>query len=905
MSRLTTFSRRVCAALMLLSLSVATTFVHAQYLSFHIDAPNGIDYDVLRQDIGTLKITFSNRSDFQNVKKYEEHGYDLAADFKNSYNDNSIRYCSYDLSLNAGGEDEGAWWGNANLAAFNVRDLRRILSISSSQPIYYRIYSPHFSRNRILVGEITPSDEQRITFRHDDWAPQSHRVAFQPVVGRDGTKVEALLAPDLRIGTCNGTYSYSNMYELTEPFAVYTQVGDTLRYLVAPKEENLALHADSVLVTDTTTCVTSDFRKATLCYFYITDTKGNLCPTQGGLGSVYYPQKLAVCLNTGSYGYGFYNVNGTLTLTAADGTKGAYVLPGTQIFQYSRPSVQTTDPDFLMPYNGQSWYVIGQVTIPASTEPVNLSVGKSSPMRVVTTLTDAAPYADNLNLRAVSYVSAPYAWGNDIRINIESREVSRQVQGNDLVITTLVEGSTSKPALKLTANYSAHSDTIAAGINAEASFNDEYYPPIKVDNEYRFTQEQFALDSTDNPYQRVNFSTLHPIKFVIPCHLMQEGYKLISDFPLNFVATHHEGCAKLIALGSESPIPYDTLTVILPEDQFYYRWYMKQGKTKPADDHIFKFKLEATGPFEQHLPDNQFAMLRVTNLGVDSVYVFNDVPDYKLFESYNAKYNAGNKQLYYAREAIPLHAGYNEHTIEYRQIKIEKDTFNTVNYWVNARYGYRDEDGSYHPSYTSYTRPDVSGTLERMQTNTPDNAINISTLSWANLAVTAGSSFDPAYLIEVAPSDADTIVSIYKSRYKKTNFTFNGESVMPGFEWLNMCFNNQQTHVAPGYIFNNRRGTMNLLPGHYTVEGVAWVENAETGHADPVPFSTTFDVPSSGIVELNPSITEGISSVPAGDGGAPQVQARFTIDGRRIATPQPGVNIVKMTDGTVHKVIVK
>lgn len=33
--------------------------------------------------------------------------------------------------------------------------------------------------------------------------------------------------------------------------------------------------------------------------------------------------------------------------------------------------------------------------------------------------------------------------------------------------------------------------------------------------------------------------------------------------------------------------------------------------------------------------------------------------------------------------------------------------------------------------------------------------------------------------------------------------------------------------------------------------------------------------------------------------------ARYTMDGRHLSKPQPGVNIVRMTDGTTKKVIVK
>lgn len=903
MSYPTTFSRRLCTAL-LLYLSFATAFVHAQYLSIRIDAPKGMDYDALRQDFGTLKISFSNSAYFQDVNNYVNNIADLSDDI---YKRNAkITYRRYDLNLNAGNEEEGAWWGNTNLAAFSLSDLRRYLGISKDASIYYRIYTPHINRNRIIVGEITPSDEQRIIIRHSEWADQSRRVVFQPVIGRDGTTVNAILAPDLRVGACNG--GIINMFNFTEPFAVYTQVGDTLRYLVAPTKKNLALHADSILVTDTTTCVTTDFRKATLCYFYITDTQGNLCPTQGVLGSVYYPQKPVTNIVGNYYGYGFINFNGNFDLTAPDGTKGAYVLPGTQTFQYGNPRVQTSDPNFLMPYNGQSYYVISQVTIPASTEPINLSLGTSNPMRVVTTLTDAAPYADHLQLRAFSHASAPYAWGKDVRINIESREVSRQVQGNDLVITTLVDNNTSKPALKLSTVYGEQSDTIAAGINAEGSFNDEYYPPVKVDDEYHITQNTFCLDSAKS--HRLDFTTLHPVNFVIPCHLMQKGYRLISDYPIKFNATHHIGCARPLAVGSESPVPYDTITVVLPEGD-NYQWFLQQGNVKPDDSHKYEFKLEATGPFEQHLPDDKFALLRVSNLGVDNVYTFNDVPEYKEFHYYNViSDDANGKQLYYAAESIPLHAGYNEHTIEYRQIKIEKDTF-SVNYWVDGRNFFVDEEGISHPSYPQFNSyPTQYARLDAKEAHTPDKAINVSTGSTPNIGVKCVDSYAPAYLIEVAPSEADTTISIYNDKPVMTSFTFNGLPKMPNFEWLNICYNNQQIHVAPySSFYARRRSRMSLLPGHYTMTGVALEEGVdnETGESllTKTPINIAFDIPSADAIELHPSIADAIAPVLTEGYGAPQVQARYTIDGRRIAEPQAGVNIIKMTDGTVRKVVVK
>ena len=36
-----------------------------------------------------------------------------------------------------------------------------------------------------------------------------------------------------------------------------------------------------------------------------------------------------------------------------------------------------------------------------------------------------------------------------------------------------------------------------------------------------------------------------------------------------------------------------------------------------------------------------------------------------------------------------------------------------------------------------------------------------------------------------------------------------------------------------------------------------------------------------------------------------EVVARYSLDGRRLAAPQKGVNILKMSDGTTRKVVVK
>ncbi|WP_337364278.1 hypothetical protein [Prevotellamassilia timonensis] len=892
--KLTNHLRRVLAAT-LFGLGCHTAALHAQNIMLHLDAPQGIDAQTLAADIGTLKITFSNSKDFFDTSLYAANTLDLGSDYYNeggSSKDKYHKYYSRELTLNADDGNGNAWWGNTNKIEFKFDNLRRYVSGRTDQPIYYRIYSPHFSR--IITGQIDPTDAEEVTLHHTELT-QARRVAFMPPVGRDGNAVPAILAPDLRIGTCNGFRGYNpNMQDLTEPFARYAYKGDTLRYLVVPNSSELALHADSIVVTDTTTCVTTDYRKAVECRFYITDSQGQLCPvTNGQLASVYYKLQPGFKSDTGFRGYGDYNFGGNIfEPTAPDGTHAAYALPGRQTFQLRMPTVQTTDPDFLMPYNADGGYILGEVTIPASTEPVSLSIAKSKPLRVTTTLADAAPYADHLQFSAHTYVNPPYSWADDTKMSVECKEVSRQIKGNDLVVTTLVEGST-WPILALNAQYGAQSDTIASVLSTYCSL---YSDPFDPRTEFSLTLKNFHLPP---------FSKLHPVKFIVPCHLLQQGEELYihgqlsvaEDWRCSTFATHHEGCAKSLNPGTATPVPHDTLTVILPEGN--HEWCVGKKGEKLDSANIHTFTLGATDTLTQTIYDREFALLRVNCLGADSIYVYNKVPAWHHY--CQSKFTKG--RFYYADEAIPLRPGYNERTITWREAKLQKDTLYSLSYWLEAPITYVDEDGSYYTSYTYFSHPDNYLSLEKLQTATPDSAICISTGSRVNLAVYTRGTFDPARFITINPSEADTTVAVYTQKTVRVNFFYKG-GIVPGFERLNMCYGNEQTHIVPHSRFY-RRSRMDLEPGHYTMSGVVAYEDDNTGYYVTTPFSIAFDIEANHptTIELCPDPT-AVAAAPA-DSAPAKAAACYAPDGRRISTPQPGLNIIKMTDGTVRKVIVK
>lgn len=877
---------RVLAAT-LLGLGCHTAALHAQNIMLRLDAPQGIDAQTLAADIGTLKITFSNSNDFFETSRYAANTLDFGSDYYNNGSDSYHHYFSRELTLNADDGNGNAWWGNQNKTWLKFETVRRQVSGRTGQPIYYRIYSPHFSR--IITGQIDPTDAEEVTLHHTELV-QARRVAFMPPVGRDGNAVPAILAPDLRIGTVTNGLGGPNMHDLTEPFARYAYKGDTLRYLVAPKSSELALHADSIVVTDTTTCVTTDYRKAVECHFYITDSQGQLCPVSNGeLASVYYSSKRG-------RGYGDYNFGGIcFEPTAPDGTHAAYALPGRQTFQLRLPTVQTTDPDFLMPYNADLGYILGEVTIPASTEPVSLSIAQSKPLRVTTTLADAAPYADHLQFSAHTYVNPPYSWQENKQMYVACKEVSRQIKGNDLVVTTLVEGST-YPYLALNAQYGVQSDTIASVLSKQCCL---YSYPGDPRTEFSLTYKNF-YDGNFNTLPA--FSQLHPVKFVVPCHQFQTGRMLnlfgtynqgyISDLP-----SHHNGCAKQLQPGSADPIPYDTITIILPEGE--YDWVMQKDLDEYNSAPHHAFTLANTDTLVQRLQPTDFALLRVSCLGVDSIYVYNNVPKYHRYRQ--SKLTRG--RLYYADEEIPLSPGYNERTITWREAKLQKDTLRGMSYWLEAPITYLDEDGSYYTSYTGFSRADNYLVLEKLETATPDSAICISTGSKANLAVWSSGAYATARFITINPSEADTTIAVYTQGYVRVNFSYKGGRV-PGFERLNMCYGNEQTHIVPHSRFYYR-SLMDLEPGHYTMSGIVAYEDDATGEYVLTPFGIAFDVEAGGIrtIELCPDPT-AIAAAPA-DSAPAKAAACYAPDGRRISTPQSGLNIIKMTDGTVRKVIVK
>ena len=891
------FRRAITAAL--LCICFHSQFLYAQRLSVRLGAPQGVDVETLRSDVGTLEITFSNNPAFQDLSNYANECLPLSSNYDQG-DANLYRYHSYQFRLNSGDDNSSAWWG---IPMIDISSLCRAINCKFGDYAYYRIYSMHL--NRIITGKILLSKDENVTISRNDLA-SARRVIFQPVIDRNGAPVSAMLAPDLRVGSC---YGYSNNVINMEPYfngpwALYALPGDILRYLVIPRSNELALHVDSITVADTPDqTITTDYRQAVECRFYITDSKGAQCPVDGTLNSVYYKeQKWKKPTNSKFYGYGFYNVARELTLTAPDGTCAAYVLPGTQSFQISKFLVKTSDPDFLTPCNADGGYIIKELTVPESTEPVNLSLGRSKPLKVTIALADAAPFADYIYFLVTNKVSRPYAWRDNRSMNVPTKIISREIKGNDVIWTMMVEGSTF-PSISIGAsNY--EKETFAPTV---ARWTYIYESPSDQRTEFHLTQEDFSKGLKD-----LSFGELHPVKFIIPCHLLQGGkYRLhlsgkygkeqtgeYDDVSTYF--THRGECAKSFGTG-ENPVPYDTLTLILPEGQ--YNWYMQNSnENEESEASIFsqRFTLTATDDLVQPLSEKAYTLLRVKDLGLERVHTYcNNLPT--AFPYY--KCAISKNSIVFADETIPLHNGYNEYSVDYRQVKIEKEADTSIGYTLKSPlFIGADDENPFHTSAQYYGSSNNYIGLGNQETITGDSAILVSKNSQADLILRYRNSGNN-HIVRINPSSADTMVIAHCQ--KPVRVTFSYEQVAG--VWTNslrqfdLFFAKERTRIIPyNYSLFERRKYTDLVPGAYSVSCVFLVDDVE--HHVAADFIVEEDKPMT--VELKEFDPTSITS-PLDTNVSGKVKARYTIDGRQIAAPQRGINILRMEDGSLRKVMIK
>lgn len=769
-------------------------------------------------------------------------------------------------------------------------DVQRNLGLEAGSTLYYRFYDPRFIKPIKGSAVIAPdaAGYQKISITQ---TADYKRVTFNPVIGRDGNVVRAVLAPDMYAGSVGmGTYSRVNVVDLDEDsYSVFAPVGEKVRYVVMPQGTNCSLHVDSLTMGSEDAVVNTDYRDAVKCSLYIKDTKGNNCPITSGIPkTTYYCQPKGA----GSYGYGTY---GNQISEASDGTTYVYyALPGRQLFEVGNPQVDTSDPDFLMPYSSWSNWLVYEVTVGRGTRVQDVTLATSNPVTISALIKGAARFAQSACLK----FKASYLYPEeDYFVRLQSAPVERKAVGNDLKLSYRINGACNKVQASLSYNFSEASDTISTAIEAHWAGNEWNHQNLSL------TGKDF---SAANPlFDGLDFGKVHPVKFVIPCPYLKENASArVALFNNNLslaTGTHHAGCSKSIL--NEAPfIPNDTLTFLLPEGTIDYS-VMADEETISRKDNLDLTSRDdlLIEPFATN-----YSLLRVSDADGEHLINVTDGSENYKYESSpivqlepTGAEGASEQHVYFSYPVtIPLQPGFNDYTRNYREVKLTKAKDLTL--WPATRY-IGEEVESY---YANLSIPD-----DAVQSSSKERRIHLPQGQGMLLAAYTG-GITGVQLFDILPSDNDTLLVFpYGETRKRVEFYYNGESISTkcvGHNGFNLFY--EPNHVRIGFLDGARYNpwTMNrmqLYSGKYQVSGILFMGDKDS--YEEVPFGpVSFEVTDKAVsVELNPEYT-GIGAVEANESAA-TIVARYTIDGRRINHPQSGINLLQMSDGSVRKVVVK
>lgn len=791
------------------------------------------------------------------------------------------------VSLKRSPYQDGGWGMPVRAQAV---DVQRNLGLEAGSTLYYRFYDPRFIKPIKGSAVIAPdaAGYQKISITQ---TADYKRVTFNPVIGRDGNVVRAVLAPDMYAGSVGATTRYRvNVVELDEDsYSVFAPVGEKVRYVMMPQDTNCSLHVDSLTMGSEDAVVNTDYRDAVKCSLYIKDTKGNNCPiTSGSPKTTYYCQPKGA----GSYGYGTY---GNQISEASDGTTYVYyALPGRQLFEVGNPQVDTSDPDFLMPYSSWSNWLVSEVTVGRGTRVQDVTLATSNPVTISALLKGAARFEQSACLT----FKASYLYPEeDYFVPLQSAPVERKAVGNDLKLSYRINGACNKVQASLSYNFSEASDTISTAIEARWAGNEWNHQNLSL------TGRDF---SAANPlFDGLDFGKVHPVKFVIPCPYLKENASarvaLFNNDLLLATGTHHAGCSK--SLLNESPfIPNDTLTFLLPEGTIDYS-VMADEETISRKDNL---ELASRDDLLIEPFATNYSLLRVSDADGEHLINVTDGSENYKYESSpivqlepTGAEGASEQHVYFSYPVtIPLQPGFNDYTRNYREVKLTKAKNLTL--WPATRY-IGEEVESY---YANLSIPD-----DAVQSSSKERRIHLPQGQGMLLAAYTG-GITGVQLFDILPSDNDTLLVFpYGETRKRVEFYYNGESISTkcvGHNGFNLFY--EPNHVRIGFLDGARYNpwTMNrmqLYSGKYQVSGILFMGDKDS--YEEVPFGpVSFEVTDKAVsVELNPEYT-GIGAVEANESAA-TIVARYTIDGRRINHPQSGINLLQMSDGSVRKVVVK
>lgn len=792
-------------------------------------------------------------------------------------------------------DDYGVW---AYDFSPSIMDLR----LTEGDRLYYRFYSPQFINPIKGSVVLEASEDSRSTVRIDDLL-RCKCVKITPPVDLDGKAIDAIFAPN-RNTAISDWYKSVNMVEFSQfsnsnGYLLFAQPGTKIEYAIEPKgRPELAMRTGDFIVGNSEIqTIETDYRNAVKCHLYVNDSKGKRCNVTNAqsIGTFYYELYPGTCFR----GYGCFNRNVGKPGDLDNGTICMYAFPGKLGYQLWYPTVETDDPDFVMPYNTSTNYLMAKLYVAENVKEQNLVMGESKPLKVTTTLKNAAKYVGQITPSFRALYLWPYSSNTypTVYERVTNRLVESKTVGNDLVLTSLVNNVEGKAAQKVDLSfeypkiYNSKNDTVATTLACHGVNIDSHATELQL------TEKNFAYDLNNNP---LDFDKIAKIRFIVPCRYFKNGDSLFvtNNKGLDIAIQHRKYCGNYYTGIHTQLVNADTIVCLLPGLEDSYAWFAKaQNASRPTNEATIPITFDNNRNAEIYPNLPGFSIKRMWDIdGVQLAFADNSLNEFIynraciLTVAPTCEGGTEEKQAYFVNNTYPIEEGKNDYEIKYRQLK-----FNTA-----------------QPD-SVYCLPGSYALLSTQLTYGECQKYYISTDS--HLWVGVGYPSKVIYDYNVQPSENDIMVYPNFNKMFKVNFVYNGKPLPNGkalekdFEISYKYKDEKESPSVYCELSDFFYKSVPLPSGQYTMSGEIGVTYQDSTTGDKktinIPLNNfKFEVKDAPLtVELNP-IANAIDNVNASPSNVTIVR-RYTMDGRSITMPQRGVNLLKMSDGTIRKVIVK
>lgn len=489
-------------------------------------------------------------------------------------------------------DDYGVW-------AYDFSAWIQDLNLNFGDRLYYRFYSPQFINP--IKGSVVLEDTEDSypTVRIDDLL-RCKCVKFTHPVDLDGKAIDVFFAPNRN--TANSCYwgRESNMVKISEysnsnGYLLFAQPGTKIEYAIEPlSRPELAMRTGDYIVGNSEIqTIETDYRNAIKCHLYVNDSKGKRCnvPYAENIGSFYYESYPGTCAK----GYGCLNRNVGRPGDLDNGTISIYAFPGKLGYQLKYPKVETDDPDFVMPYNTPTGFLMAKLYVAENVKEQDFVMGESKPFKVTTTLKNAAKFAGQVSPTFSALYLSPYSDNTDPTVyeRVTTRLVETKAVGNDLIITSLVNNVEGKATQKVDLCfeypkiYKSKKDTIATALACHGVNIDSHATELQL------TEKNFAYNLNNKP---LDFDKIATIRFIVPCSYFENGDSLFvtNNKGLDIAIQHRKYCSNYSGRT-------DKIVCLLPDLEDNYAWFAKaKNASRPTNEAIFPIEFNNNRYAEIH-----------------------------------------------------------------------------------------------------------------------------------------------------------------------------------------------------------------------------------------------------------------------------------------------------------------